>query len=280
MSRVITVLCLLFSGVVFGQLQKFENCTLVPVEWSDGDSFQVLFPDGSKHTIRIYGADCLEMHVQGDDSSARRLRDQRRYFGIADILTAKAVGEEGKTETDKLLSKPFTVFTAFADARGDSRFSRVYGFVITADGENLSEVLVARGLARAYGVPHKLPDGTSGEEWRDQLKDLELTAARAGRGAWAHTDWEKLPQERKEARNEVAELKTAQNKNKTGEDHPIDINHATAEDLMKVPGVGEKTAAAIIAARPFRKIDDLVQLHGISPAKFDKMRPFLTITPP
>ncbi len=72
---------------------------LVTTEWADGDSFSVRFPDGKVQAIRLYGADCIEMHVSGDDSNARRLRDQRRYFGIDDILTAKSFGEAAKLET-------------------------------------------------------------------------------------------------------------------------------------------------------------------------------------
>ena len=62
------------------------------------------------------------------------------------------------------------------------------------------------GLARAFGVTRQRADGTAGNEWMQELKDLELTAARAGRGAWAHTDWEKLPEFRKEAREEQTEI--------------------------------------------------------------------------
>ena len=36
------------------------------------------------------------------------------------------------------LAKPFTVHTAFADARGDGKHKRIYGFVTTADGEDLA----------------------------------------------------------------------------------------------------------------------------------------------
>jgi endonuclease YncB( thermonuclease family) len=149
----------------------------VETTWSDGDSFQIKTPDGKTQTIRLYGVDCIEMHVQGDDSNARRLRDQRRYFGINDISVAKTQGEAAKAATAKWLDKPFTVHTTFADGRGDGRFSRVYGFVKTADGGNLSEVLVSQGLARAFGVVRQLPDGTAGDEWMEQLKDLELRQA-------------------------------------------------------------------------------------------------------
>lgn len=270
----------ILSCVAGEQLQKFSNCTLVVTDWADGDSFAVKFPDGKEHTIRLYGADCMEMHINGDDSNARRLLDQRRYFGIDDILLAKSFGEAAKVETTKVLAKPFTVHTIFADGRGDGRFTRIYGFIETADGKNLSAWLVSQGLARAFGVVRQLPDGTTGKEWKEQLADLELTAARAGRGAWAKTDWDKLPKIRKEARDEVAELEIAKGIQTAQEGNPIDINHAARDELMTLPNIGEKTAISIIEARPYQLLEDLKRAKGIGPATFAKLKGLITITPP
>jgi len=262
------------------EFKKFAGCVLVETEWADGDSFAVRLPDGKEQTIRLYGADCLEMHVNGDDSNARRLRDQRRYFGIDDILLAKSFGEAAKSETRRVLAQPFTVYTTFADGRGDGRFERIYGIVETAEGKNLSEWLVSQGLARAFGVVRQLPDGTSGGEWRQQLADLELVAARAGRGAWAKTDWEKLANIRKQARDEIAELEAAKGTRKAVEGRPVDLNHAARDELMSLPGVGEKTALNIIEARPFDSVADLDRVNGIGPALLLKIRAFVSVTPP
>ncbi len=278
MKRLLILACGMMAGIASAQLKEITGCRMEPTDWSDGDSFQVVFPDGKKQTIRLYGVDCIEMHVTGDDSNARRLRDQRRYFGIADILTAKSAGEAAKTETARLLKNPFTVHTAFADGRGDGRFGRIYAFVRVADGRDLSEVLVSGGHARAFGVARQLPDGTPGDEWQEHLKDLELTAARAGLGAWKHTDWQKLPDFRKEARDEIAEIAEARGEGKAEENAPVDVNKAARDQLMTLPGVGEKTANDIIGSRPFQKIDDLLRVPGIGPAKLEKIRPFLTVT--
>lgn len=280
MIRLLTCLWLALPTTLWAQqLQKLSPCTLVETGWADGDSFAVNLPDGKQQTVRLYGVDCIEIHVQGDDSNARRLRDQRRYFGITDILTAKSVGQAAKAETVRLLSKPFTIHTTFADGRGDERFSRVYAFVETAEGADLSELLVSAGLARAFGVVRQLPDGTSGNEWARQLNDLELTAARAGRGAWKHTDWAKLPQERKEARNEMAEIEAARGKPAPTENQPLEINTATRDELMGLEGIGEKTANKIISARPFSSVEELKRVP-ISSALLEKIRPFITVRKP
>lgn len=63
----------------------------------------------------------------------------------------------------------------------------------------------------------------------------------------------------------------------------IDINAATAEQLQRVPGIGETLARRIIEFRaehgPFEKVDDLLNVQGIGTTTLDKMRPFLTVKP-
>ena len=184
MIRLCLLLLLASTPLLFGNLETFPNCTLVPSEWADGDSFPVRFPDGKERTIRLYGVDCMEMHLQGDDSNARRLRDQRRYFGIADI----------------------------------------------------------------------------------QL--------------WKHTDWDKLTAFRKEARDEVAEIEIAKDQQKADPANQIDLNTASRDELMTIPGIGETTANQIISARPFRQLGDLLKVPGIGTTKFQKFRPYLKVTPP
>src|SRR5690606_22048714 len=125
-----------------------------------------------------------------DASDARRLREQRRYFGIAEygkspeksIALAKSLGGIAAKEVVRVLEKPFTVHTSFADARGDGKHKRIYGFITTADGKDLASHLVSSGHARAFGVCKATPLGKSGRDYRAQLADLELQAARLGKG--------------------------------------------------------------------------------------------------
>jgi len=49
---------------------------------------------------------------------------------------------------------------------------------------------------------------------------------------------------------------------------------------MRLPGVGEKTALAIIERRghvPFRRIEDIMQVKGVGEKKFEKMKPYLVV---
>ena len=61
----------------------------------------------------------------------------------------------------------------------------------------------------------------------------------------------------------------------------VNINTATASQLDELPGVGPSTAKRIIAYRqskgPFSKVEDLLNVPGIGPAKLDAMRPMVTV---
>lgn len=59
----------------------------------------------------------------------------------------------------------------------------------------------------------------------------------------------------------------------------IDLNRASVTDLMRLPGVGLKKAQAIVAHRgkaPFQRPEDVVQVKGLGPSWFAKVKPHLT----
>lgn len=60
----------------------------------------------------------------------------------------------------------------------------------------------------------------------------------------------------------------------------INLNTASLAKLMQLPGIGEKTAQKILDYRqdkPFTSIDDIMNVKGIGPKKFEKMKDFLII---
>jgi comEA protein len=65
--------------------------------------------------------------------------------------------------------------------------------------------------------------------------------------------------------------------------HPLDLNVANVKELEQVPGIGPKTAQAIVDFRHksgrFQRVEDLLAIKGISQRKLDKMRPYLKVTP-
>lgn len=61
---------------------------------------------------------------------------------------------------------------------------------------------------------------------------------------------------------------------------PININAASKEQLMQLPGVGEKMAEKIIAYRrtqPFATPEQLMEVSGIGEKKFQKMQKWVRV---
>lgn len=266
-----------------GELQTFKGCTLAEMRGADGDSFLVNFPDGKQRVVRLYAVDCIEANIW-DESDSRRLREQRRYFGIsncrptqeASIREAKRFGQLATFETAELLSEPFTVHTSFADGRGSGYQKRIYGFVTTSRGKDLGFHLVEQGLARAFGVCRESPQGYSRDELRARIEDLELTAAKLSRGVWNLTNWSSFATERSTQRKEEAELALAIDKADLTK--VIDPNIAPRDELMTLSGIGETLALRIIENRPYRNAQDLLKVKGVGEGTLERLKPRLPET--
>ena len=268
-------------------LYQYPDCEYIESKWNDGDSFSVRLTDGQTVTARLYEVDTLETYIN-DTTSARRLRAQRRYFGISaygakpeeSIQKAIELGERATTFTHNALAgKPFTIYTSHADARGGANNKRIYAFIETSEGKSLAGELVRNGLARAYGVYRQSPKGLHQDEARERFKDMELRAAGSRRGIWAFTDWDALPDERLTERLEEIELSSAvQQSKRPPADRSIDPNTANKEQLEMIPGIGPSTAQKIIDARvdqAFGTPNDLLSISGIGQRSLEKIQPYL-----
>lgn len=62
---------------------------------------------------------------------------------------------------------------------------------------------------------------------------------------------------------------------------PINLNTATATELMQLPRVGAKTAERIIQLRKqqggFRRVEEILNVKGIGEKSFAKLKPHLTV---
>ncbi|MGH9862012.1 MAG: ComEA family DNA-binding protein [Candidatus Acidiferrales bacterium] len=62
---------------------------------------------------------------------------------------------------------------------------------------------------------------------------------------------------------------------------PVNINTATVEELAQLPGVGKTIARRIVRHReksgPFRRVDELLVIRGISAKKLEALRPYVTV---
>ncbi len=60
----------------------------------------------------------------------------------------------------------------------------------------------------------------------------------------------------------------------------VNINTATAVELMQLPGIGKSKADAIISFReqhPFKAVDELNEVKGIGPKMMEKLAPYISV---
>lgn len=253
-------------------LQVFSNAVLVTDHpANDGDSF-IVQAGGVRHHLRLYFADCPESRAT-QDADFKRVREQRRFFGLPAEERVIAHGKAASEFTKKTLAKPFVFYTAFVSAMGRSQDKRYYAFVRTADGQDLAELLVRQGLARAYGMGRETPEGRGQDEFKAWLADQEVGAMMKRRGIWADSDPDQIAVLRAERRREEQDLEDIKDALKgAAAVELVRINQAALEDLQGLPGVGEVTAKRIVEGRPWKKWSDLEQLKGVGPATVAKWR--------
>ncbi len=59
----------------------------------------------------------------------------------------------------------------------------------------------------------------------------------------------------------------------------LDLNRASANDLLALPGLTPELVQQIIARRPYRTIEDLAHVQGLSAEHLDVIAPYLSIAP-
>lgn len=67
-----------------------------------------------------------------------------------------------------------------------------------------------------------------------------------------------------------------------GPPQPLNLNQATAEELVRLPQIGPKRAEAILklrARRPFKRLRELRRVRGIGAKTLRRLRPYLKIGP-
>jgi competence protein ComEA len=61
----------------------------------------------------------------------------------------------------------------------------------------------------------------------------------------------------------------------------LDLNHATVEDLQRLPGIGEVLARRVVEARrskgSFSTVEELLEVKGIGEKKLERLRPLIMV---
>jgi endonuclease YncB( thermonuclease family) len=137
--------------------QTLTNCRLIENESNDGDSFHVK-ADGEEYLFRLYHVDTPESEI--DSAVADRVAVQAEHFGLTQEESLRG-GEKAKEFTEKVLAKPFSVVTRWQKAMGRSKLQRYYAVVLVGGNDDLAELLVKAGFARAFGQVVDAPKGKS-----------------------------------------------------------------------------------------------------------------------
>lgn len=63
----------------------------------------------------------------------------------------------------------------------------------------------------------------------------------------------------------------------TPEVEKVNVNTATLDELVTLPGIGKVIAQRIIDGRDYAAIDELLNVKGIAYSKLEKIRPYITV---
>lgn len=292
---------------------EFDNCRLAPNESNDGDSFHVMHK-GREYVFRLYFVDSpetselipsrvqeqakafettkdkvLEAGKKAGDYTKKALRrdfrvttrwedargmsDLGRHYAFVETADGKDLGEllvgAGWARSYGMKAATRSRPAAQWQQRYDrlEKKARRAGTGIWGDGKGGAVALESEEAASESGAD-EADEGLTGGLMDAALSTTSLSPASRSGAA------KPLPSPRRVAA-EVSPTPTRPATTVASGKTKLDINKATKDELMALPGIDEAKADAIIAARPFAGSYDLLRVPGVGPATLKEIYPYI-----
>ncbi len=215
----------------------------------DGSYFEVEVMPGFGYPVRLLGVDIPSI-FSGRDSADYFAGPSADY--LRNVLEGRKVRIKGYDGTEP-----------------ESRYGAYRAYVeVDIDGEAipLNKLILERGYG-TYSVYYRQdPDSV------EKFKKYEATARVNEEGMWKSPEkvGTRVPRGKEASQGDAVEVV-----------YPININTADQATLELLPGIGETYARRIIDYREtnggFKAVDELINIKGIGPKRFEKLRPVVTI---
>jgi competence protein ComEA len=227
--------------------------------------------------------DELEEHLSGvGPATAKKIVAGRPYTSVDDLAKAGvsnrviesirdqvSVGAETAAKSKSAGSKTTKANDAKEAATGKVNLNTADAAALEAlpgIGATVAKAIIAARPIKSIDELDKIRG--LGKNRIDALRDLVTTGD------------EPAPVAAKTAAPKTAAAKsTASTKAmpKTAAGQKVDINTAAKDDLDALPGIGPVKAQAIIEARPFKTIEDVMKVKGIKEGEFSKIKDLITV---
>jgi competence protein ComEA len=228
--------------------------------------------------------DELEEHLSGvGPATAKKIVAGRPYSSVDDLAKAGVSNRVIESIRDQVsvgaetAAKSKTASSKTTKPKVDDAKESTTGKVNlnTADAAAL-EALPGIGAATAKAIIAARPIKSIDE--LDKIRGLGKNRIEALRNLVTTAD-EPAPTAAKTAPAPTSAKTTVSPKAtpKTPAGQKVDINTAAKEDLDTLPGIGPVKAQAIIDARPFKTIEDIMKVKGIKEGEFSKIRDLITV---
>jgi competence protein ComEA len=228
--------------------------------------------------------DELEEHLSGvGPATAKKIVAGRPYSSVDDLAKAGVSNRVIESIRDQVsvgaetAAKSKTASSKTTKPKADDAKESTTGKVNlnTADAAAL-EALPGIGAATAKAIIAARPIKSIDE--LDKIRGLGKNRIEALRNLVTTAD-EPAPTAAKTAPAPTSAKTTVAPKAtpKTPAGQKVDINTAAKEDLDTLPGIGPVKAQAIIEARPFKTIEDIMKVKGIKEGEFSKIRELITV---